>query len=580
MTVRGAADVAKLLVVVGMTTVCSLPAWAQQATDDGASAQPQSKQAAPEAQKQATPAAQKKDAAADKVAAAKRPRFEIDEYRIEGSAKLTQIDVEEAVYPFLGPGRTEDDVEKARAALEKAYSSKGYQTVSVSVPQQNVQGGVVVLRVAEMKVGRLRVKNSHYFDLEKIKQTAPSVAEGQVPNFNDVTKDIVALNQWPDRKVTPTLRAGVTPGTVDVDLNVDDKVPMHGSVELNDRQSPNTTPLRVTSTVHYDNLWQRGDSLSVSYQVAPERRSDAEVFSTSYLARTHLDWLNVLVYGVNSNSDVATVGGQNVIGPGYVIGSRAVITLPGRDSFFHSISVGADYKYFAELLQQGGVTAFSTPVGYVPAIANYSATWQHEGGQTVLNAGLTAGLRGIGSDPFAFDEKRYKATENFFYFRGDVSDTEDFKGGPQLFMKVQGQVADQPLVSSEEFTAGGFDSVRGYLESETLGDTGVAGTLELRTPNIPDWLATVLKDATGEPVKASAINEFRLFAFTDAGVVIALDPLPAQQSTFYLASYGFGAKLKMLDHVNGMVAFAMPVVTETYTTANKPRVLFRVSGEF
>lgn len=567
-----------------MTAVCS-QAYAQDARDD-ASAAPARPAEAGEQPKDANAdktTGSDKPQAKGKPAAAKKPVFEIDEYRIEGSEKLTQLDLEEAVYPFLGPGRTEEDVEKARAALEKAYSSRGFQTVSVSVPQQNVQNGVVILKVTEMKVGRLRVKNSRYFDLDKIKQTAPSVAEGQLPNFNDVTKDIVRLNQWPDRKVTPALRAGVTPGTVDVDLNVDDTVPAHGSVELNDRQAPNTTPLRTTATAHYDNLWQRGDSASVTFQIAPERPSDAEVFSGSYLAHTPVEWLNLLLYGVKSNSNIATVGGQSVIGPGYIIGSRAVMTLPGRDNFFQSVSAGADWKYFAELLQQNGVTAFSTPVGYMPLVVSYSATWQRDGGSsTVFNGSLNFGVRGVGSSSFEFDQKRSRATESFFYFRGDVSDTEEFKqlGGAQLFVKAQGQLADQPLVSSEEFTAGGFDTVRGYLESETLGDTGAAGTLELRSPNLPSWLASVLKDANGEPVKASQINEFRLFAFADAGVVITLDPLVAQQSTFYLASYGFGTRFKMFDHLNGMVAMAVPVINETYTTANKPRVLFRVSGEF
>lgn len=591
MFVRHASSLA-VLMVAGMTAVCSQAARAQ-GISGGDSSAPQARAAGATAQPTDANADAGKDAPSDKragkdkdakekvAAAAKKPRFEIDEYRIEGSSKLSQIDVEEAVYPFLGPGRTEEDVEKARAALEKLYSSKGYQTVSVSVPQQEVQGGVVVLKVTEMKVGRLRVKNSRYFDLDRIKQTAPSVAEGQVPNFNDVTKDIVALNQWPDRKVTPTLRAGVAPGTVDVDLNVDDTLPLHGSVELNNRQTPNTTPLRTTATVHYDNLWQRGDSATFSYQIAPLRESDAQVFSGSYLARTPVDWLNVLVFGFKSDSDVASVGGQSVIGPGYSVGSRAVITLPGRDNFFHSVSVGADWKYFGEILQQNGVTSFSTPVGYVPAVASYSATWQRDGSQTQFNGSFNAGLRGIGSDPFAFDEKRFKATESFFYFRGDVSDTEEFKQleGAQLFVKAQGQIADQPLVSSEQLALGGFDTVRGYLESETLGDTGVAGTFELRGPNLPSWFATVMQNA-GQPVKLSQINEFRFFAFTDGGVVVTLDPLPGQQPTFYLASYGVGAKLKMLDHVNGMVAFAMPVISETYTTANKPRVLFRVSGEF
>ena len=69
--------------------------------------------------------------------------------------------------------------------------------------------------------------------------------------ITDVDGDIVSLNQWPDRRVTPALRAGVTPGTVDVDLNVEDKAPIHASLEVNNRQSPSTTASRVSATVHY-----------------------------------------------------------------------------------------------------------------------------------------------------------------------------------------------------------------------------------------------------------------------------------------------------------------------------------------
>ena len=279
-------------------------------------------------------------APSQKPAAAQR--FDIDDFAVQGAETLPQIEIEEAIYPFLGPNKSADDVEKARAALEKAYHDKGYQTVSVSVPQQNALGKMITLKVTELKVGRLRVKNSRYFRLDRITSNAGSLKEGTVPNFGEVTKDIVALNQWPDRRVTPALRAGVTPGTVDVDLNVEDKVPIHANVELNNRQSPNTTALRLSSTVHYDNLWQLGHSLSFTYQVAPQRPNDAEVFSGSYLARVQdVDWLNVLFYAVKSSSDVATVGGTNVIGPGQIFGSRAVITLPARENFFHTLSAGA-----------------------------------------------------------------------------------------------------------------------------------------------------------------------------------------------------------------------------------------------
>jgi hemolysin activation/secretion protein len=506
-------------------------------------------------------------------------RFDIDEFRVDGADKLPQIDVEEAIYPFLGPSRNAEDVEKARAALEKRYHDQGYQTVNVAVPEQNVASRVVVLRVTEGKVGRLRVTNSRFFDLEKIKKNAPSLKEGGLPNFNEVTKDIVALNQWPDRRVTPALRAGVTPGTVDVDLNVEDKLPLHGSVEYNNRQSPNTTPTRLNATVKYDNLWQLGHSASFSYQVAPERKSDAEVFSGSYLARL-TDWTSLLVYGVDSKSDVATVGGMNIVGPGQIVGVRAVITLPARDSFFHSLSFGGDYKHFGQTVDLG-TEAFDTPITYYPLNATYGATWQNEGALTQFNLGLTANVRGLGSQYEEFDAKRFNANSSFFHINADLSHTQDLPEGFQLFGRIKGQYADGPLISSEQFSLGGVETVRGYLETEVLGDNGVAGTIEARSPDIGAWLQSNLKDETGQgTARFTVFNEWRLFGFVDGGIATIHDPLAEQQSRFDMWSYGLGTRFKLFNQFNGMVALGLPMVGQGTTLKNDKRVLFSVAGEF
>lgn len=513
------------------------------------------------------------------AAAATPVRFDIDEYRVEGADSLPQIDVETAVYPFLGPSRSADDVEKARKALEKAYHDKGFQTVGVSVPQQDASRGFIVLKVTENRVGRVRVKGSRYFDLAKIKKGAPSLHEGVLPDIKDVTRDITALNRWADRRVTPSFRAGVTPGTVDVDLNVEDTFPLHGSAELNDRQSPSTTPLRETYTAHYDNLWQLGHSFTVTYQDAPLNRKDAMVISGSYLARTDYDWLNVLVYGLKSWSSVATVGGANVIGPGQVIGARAVLALPTHGDLVQTVSLGADYKNFWQTLSLAG-NEFDSPVNYVPLVASYGATWQGEGRLTQLNATLTAGLRGIGSSPDEFDAKRYNATANFIRVNGDISHTQDIPGGGQLFVKMQGQMSDQPLVSSEQLSVGGQDTVRGYLESEVLGDFGVVGTLELRTPSLAPYLEQKLENPLGERIKFNAFNEWRFYAFADVGRAGIHDPLPDQQAQFDLASYGVGTQLKTLNNFNGVFFVAMPLVSQQVTVAQHPMFSFRIWGEF
>jgi hemolysin activation/secretion protein len=534
-------------------------------------------------------ASDKKSGAPEKSAAEKsKPaaptpaaRFDIDDFTIKGADRLTQLEVEEAIYPFVGPGRTAEDVEKARAALEKAYHDKGFQTVSVAVPQQSVKGGVVVLEITELKVGRLRVKNARYFDVDKIKAKASSLKEGTVPNFGEVTKDIVSLNQWPDRRVTPALRAGVTPGTVDVDLVVEDKLPLHASVELNNRRSPNTSALRVIGTVRYDNLWQLGHSLSFTYQTAPERRSDAEVFSASYLARIpDVDWLSVLVYGLTSKSDVATVGGVNVVGPGQTVGARAVMTLPSAENLYHSLSVGLDYKHYGEIVRLG-TDATSSPITYFPVVVSYGGAYQTENFTTQLNASVTFNTRPPSSETSAFDAKRAYASGRFAHFNIDASHLQELPGGFQGYGRFIGQISDGPLVSSEQISVGGLDSVRGYLESEILGDNGVIGNFELRSPNVGEMLQDTLKERAGEYAPPITIfNDWRLFGFVDKGVAEVLHPLAEQQAHFNLWSYGFGARLKLLDHVSGMFVYSTPMIRQVYTQAREPRVNFRVWGEF
>jgi len=488
----------------------------------------------------------------------------IQEYRVIGSHKLPTVEVEAAVYPFLGPGRTEQDVEQARAALEKVYQEKGYQTVAVQIPPQQVRGGVVVLQVVEGTIGRLRVTGARYFSPEQIKKGVPSLAEGRVPNFNDVSREIVALNQLPDRRVTPTLHAGAVPGTVDVDLVVKDTLPLHGSVELNNRYSANTTPLRLNAYASYNNLWQLGHSVGFSFQLAPERLSDAMVYSAYYIARLpSVSWLSFMLQGTRQNSNVSTLGGGAVAGNGEIVGGRFIVTLPGKTEFFHSLSFGMDYKHFTQDLTVGG-EVIGTPITYYPFNLSYNAAWAGKGHSTELTASIVFHFRGMGSAEEEFDNRRYNADGGFFYFRGSLAHTQDLPLGFQLYGQVQGQASGQPLVDSEQFSGGGLDTVRGYLESEVLGDNAFIGSAELRSPS----------------PKLPGVDEMRVYGFVDGGVLTLNDPLPEQQSKFDLASVGLGSRIKLFGHLNGSIDAGVPLISQSPTTAGKPLLTFRLWGDF
>jgi hemolysin activation/secretion protein len=520
------------------------------------------------------------------------PRFYIREFRVDGGGKLlTPDEVEEAVYPFMGPYRTAADVEQARSALEQAYHNKGYQTVTVSIPAQHTRGGIIHLAVSQGEIGRLRVVGSRFFDIEEIKSEAPSLQEGTSPNFTQVSHDLVVLNQLSDRRVTPTVRPGEVPGTVDVDLTVKDTFPLHGSLEINNRYSANTPELRLNGALNYDNLWQLGHEIGVSFQLSPQNvsfndnsmavqgtggnvsladTSSVEVFSGYYLARVpDLPWLNLILQGTWQDSDVNTLAGIGVAGKGQTIGLRAVITLPQLTSYYHSLSLGFDYKHYSniETLNTSGESLIGAPITYYPLSAAYSGSWIGKGYETDLNASLNLDFRGWGSDSNVFGINRYGADGSFIYFRGDVSHTRDIPGNFQLFGKIQGQAADKPLIDNEQFSAGGLGTVRGYLESEDLGDNGIIGNFELRTPSLGDFMG-------------KAVDDWRFYAFGDAGLLTIDDALPEQQESFKLASVGGGTRVKLQDHYNGSLDVGLPLVNSVDTHSYEPRLTFRVWAEF
>jgi len=493
-------------------------------------------------------------------------RIFVRQYRVSGSEVLPRIKVEKAVYPYLGPGRTVEDIDKARAALEEAYREAGYQAAVVDVPPQPFRGGVVVLQVLEGKVGRLRVKGSRYFDLERIKKQAPSLQEGKVVNFNDLTRDLLRLNQWPDRQVTPELKAGLEPGLVDIDLNVKDTFPLHGSVELNNRYSADTTELRLNAGISYSNLWQLGHGIGFNMQISPEDTEEVKVLSAYYLMRfPGVDWLTLQLLGVKQDSNVSTLGGAAVVGRGETIGGRLIFALPGKNGFFHSLSFGMDYKNYDDSQEFLGLTTV-TPISYYPFSLNYTAGWAGKGYETELNAGVTWGLRGMGSRSVKFDDIRFRADGNYFYFRGDLAHTHRVGYGFELYGKVMTQLSNVPLITNEQMSGGGLESVRGYLEAEVQGDNGIAGTVELRSPSLLGFL--------GEG------NELKLYVFGDVGQFTLVDALPEQDSSFQMASLGFGGEVKLINHLNAALDVAWPLVDQTTTRAYDPRLLFRVWADF
>ncbi|MBU3737146.1 MAG: ShlB/FhaC/HecB family hemolysin secretion/activation protein, partial [Methylobacterium sp.] len=247
--------------------------------------------------------------------------------------------------------------------------------------------------------------------------------------------------------------------------------------------------------------------------------------------------------GVISKSDVAAAGDINVVGNGKIFGLRYIHPLPAVDTYSHSLTLGVDYKDFKESTELQGADSFNTPIAYTPFYMGYDATLLGAERTTQMTLGVTFSVRGLGNDEQEFADKRFLAKPNFAYLRADLKHTEKFAGW-ELTGNLNGQIASQPLIANEQFFIGGVDSVRGYLEANALGDNGLSGGLELRTPSLAKYF--------GEQ-----ITDFRILAFYDAGRVGILEALPGQTESFTLKSAGLGLRVKTLRGVSANLDYAL-----------------------
>ncbi len=501
------------------------------------------------------------------AAPAHEATFDVFEYRVEGTTLLPVTLVEQAVYPYLGEQKTLADVENAREALEKAYHGAGYLTVLVSIPQQKVDGGVVKLAVTEAPVDRLRVVESRYFSLGEIRAAAPELAEGTVPNFNQMQKELAALNRSGDRKITPVLRPGKTPGTVEVDLKVRDQLPLHGNVEVNDRYSQDTTRTRLSASLRWDNLWQKQHGLGITLQTAPENTNESKVLSASYtwpLASGNY----LALYGVKSDSDVAAVGTLNVVGNGVIFGARYILPLRSRsEGFFHTATLGVDYKDFDQSVALIGGGDFNTPITYLPFTLGWDGTWLEEGRSTKVGVAFNFHLRGLVADEQEFADKRYKGRPDYSFLRGSFSHEETWPTGWAAQVRGGWQIAAQPLISNEQFAIGGVDTVRGYLESAALGENGVSLSLEARSPNYARKLT-------------ESFDDLHLLAFVDGGFVNVREALPGQYEQFNLAGAGLGLRLNGWRGVSVGLDWAVALKALGHTERGDSRAHFRLGYEW
>lgn len=516
--------------------------------------------------------------------------FPIRDFFVEGNNLLSLDQVDAVLEPFKGPSRHFSDIEAARSALEKEYRKLGYPTVAVTVPEQTVEYGIITLKVYEARVEWVDIVDARFFSRDYILGKLPAVRPGTLLHEPTVLTQLDALNANPDLKVVPVLKPTDNPERLTLDLKVKDRPPLHGKLELNNRGVPTTPLLRLNAALQYTNVFGLDHAITLQTSQTPQEWGDVQVYSGNYLIPLGADH-QLVFYGATARSrarldqsPLPVGGGLDIIGNSVIGGGRYFFPVGSGETMKHQLYVGLDYKHLDRA--EGQVPGTSTTVtvnnaiSYTPASLGYNGVRPDDWGFTKLTgmargyvAGLVSGgsqedFQGNSDDVLNMPGFRRGATGTFVVLQGGVDRYQKLPREFSLTAKADGQWGSEPLIPTEQYFAGGMESVRGYFEFEAVGDNAAHASVEVMTPAMPKWPLENINRA------------LRFVAFYDLAYLWIKDPLPGQVPRWKLEGTGVGLRFSLSDYVRFRYDAAWALSTGPFSPAGSFFGHFSIEGVF
>lgn len=466
-------------------------------------------------------------------------RFDISGYAVDGNTQLPPQEIRQLLAPYTGPGRDFGTVQQALEKLEDAYHKRGFTLMQVTLPEQELNGGVVHFRVVETRIGKVVVSGNRFFDERNVRRSLPALREGEIPNIPKISADLRNANQNPAKHVDVQMKSGESDDQVDAAVTVVDEKPSRFGVSLDNTGTASTGRTHLGLLYQNANLSGHDDVMSLQYTTSVEKPSKVNVFGAGYHLPLYDSGNSIDLYGSYSDVDSGLVSAGvvdlNVSGKGSVYGGRYNFVLDRVGAYDAGVSLGLDYKAFRNNVELPGVQGLQlgSDVTVHPVSVIYSGSWMVA--PTAVNFYATAvrnvpgGENGSQED---FTAIRSGAPASYSLFRYGASVARTLPRDWQARLALNGQWTNDELVPGEQFGAGGMNSVRGFEEREVADDRGNALSAELYTPNL-----------CAHADKTSL--QCRVLFFYDSAYVSRVSPLPGESSHQSIGSVGTGVRVAL-----------------------------------
>ncbi|MEB3359491.1 MAG: ShlB/FhaC/HecB family hemolysin secretion/activation protein [Synechococcales bacterium] len=464
--------------------------------------------------------------------------FLVEDITVTGNTVL-EDEIQALVAEYEGREVTFDELLELRSRITQLYLDSGYITSGAFLPTgQTLTDGTVDIQIVEGSVEDIQVGGLRHLQRSYVRSRLRLGTE--TPLDQDKLLESLQLLQLDPfiRQINANLTAGTAPGRNILIVEVDEPSPFSASIGGDNYRPPSIGSGQISFGVGYSNLIGIGDRLFAEYgftdgldifdvgaSVPLNPRDGTLSFrfnsSESEIIDEEFEELEIQsetrTYGLSFRQPVVrSPETEFALGIGIDLRRRQTFIL---DDIPFSFSEGPEEG-------QSNVT-----------VIRLFQDWVDRSATRVLAA----------RSQFSFGIDAFNATVNdsgtdgrFFTWIGQFQWVQQIGSRNLLITRLSTQLTPDSLLSLEQFSIGGVDTVRGYAQNQLVADNGVLGAVELRLP------------VTRNP------QRLQLIPFFEIGTVWNNRTPDPEEST--LAGIGLGLRAEVLPNLFARLDYGIPLI--------------------
>ena len=413
------------------------------------------------------------------------PVVRVNAFRLQGQTLVSPEALQTALAGFTGRDLSLTQLQEAAWVIVQTYRKAGWLAHAI-VPQQEIEGGVVSLRVIEARLGRVHIDfPKGQLPRECIQAMANAqLALGQPLNLQQVDRLLLLLDDMPGVVATASFAEGTQAGTTYVRLVLGQDKPLNANVMADNFGSISTGRERLSASLSLNNPAGRGDALQLQ-AVASDGSRYSRVAYTLPVGlqgvRVGAHVSDMRYHLVGSFAALQASGSAQSWGPDWTV---PLLRQPDRNL---SWQLTGDRKSFDNLaLANSGATEPTTVSNYRLDVlrTGLAGNWfdsQFGAAQNTASVQASWGKVDLTPSPNEqADANAARTAGSFSKLNANYNREQSLTGRSSAYLQTSAQWANRNLDSSEKLYLGGASGVRAYPSNEAGGTSGATATVGVR----------------------------------------------------------------------------------------------------